>query len=115
MSSPGEIRAALAALRSGARAITAEQCQELLDAVEQMFDALSAAPRGGDPIASGVWYNHDRGPALARLADALTAPAPSNTPAAPGTNAVQTLAQQRAHDASIARALHQSLLAGRED
>ena len=115
MSSAGEIRAALSALRSGARAITAEECHELLGAVEQMFDALSAAPRGADPIAAGVWYNHDRGPALARLADALAAADAGNAPAAAGTSAIQTLAQQRAQDASIARALHQSLLTGRGD
>lgn len=100
MSSNREILAALARLKSGAVALTAEQYQDLLEAVEQAAHALIMAPRGTDPVATGLWYNHERSPALARLADAL----------APQSAASQALAQTQLSDREVARELHRALL-----
>jgi hypothetical protein len=102
MSSNREIRAALARLQSGEAALSAEQYQQLLEALEQMFEALVLAPKGTDPVATGVWYNHERKPALARLADALS-------PQANG-HASQKLADQQLSDREVIRELHRSLL-----
>ena len=102
MSSNREIRAALARLKSGAATLTAEQYHELLEAVEQTFEALVLAPKGTDPVATGVWYNHERKPALARLADALSPQA--------DRNAAQKLVDQQLSDREVIRELHQSLL-----
>ena len=102
MSSNREIRAGLARLKSGAATLTAEQYHELLEAVEQIFEALALAPKGTDPVATGVWYNHERKPALARLADAVSPQA--------DTNAAQKLVDQQLSDREVIRELHQSLL-----
>ncbi len=102
MSSNREIRAGLARLKSGAATLTAEQYHELLEAVEQIFEALALAPKGTDPVATGVWYNHERKPALARLADAVSPQA--------DTNAAQKLVDQQLIDREVIRELHQSLL-----
>ena len=102
MQSNREIRATLARLKSGEEILSAEQYHELLEAVEQVFEALALAPKGADPAAAGVWYNHERKPALARLADALS----------PRTDgyAVQRLADQQLSDREVIRELQQSLL-----
>ena len=102
MSSNREIRAGLARLKSGAATLTAEQYHELLEAVEQIFEALALAPKGTDPVATGVWYNHERKPALARLADAVSPQADAN--------AAQKLVDQQLIDREVIRELHQSLL-----
>jgi hypothetical protein len=102
MSSKREIRAALARLKSGDVTLSPHQYHELLAALEQLFEALVLAPKGTDPVATAVWYNHERRPALARLADAVS----------PQTdrNAVQTLADQQRSDRDVIRELHRSLL-----
>jgi hypothetical protein len=102
MSSNREIRAALVRLKSGEAVLSAEQYHQLLEAVEQVFEALVLAPKGADPVATGVWYNHERKPALARLADAVL-------PQANG-HAAQRLADQQLSDREVIRELHQSLL-----
>jgi hypothetical protein len=102
MSSRREIRAGLARLKSGDATLSPHEYQDLLEAVEQVFEALVLAPKGSDPVATAVWYNHERRPALARLADALS-------PQADG-HAAQTLADQQLSDREIIRELHQSLL-----
>ncbi|HEX3801523.1 MAG TPA: hypothetical protein VHV75_01670 [Solirubrobacteraceae bacterium] len=102
MSSHREILAALERLKSGAATLTSEQYVGLLEAVEQAAEALFTAPRGADPVAAGLWYNHERAPALARLGDALTTHQDDV--------AVRGLAQQQQRDGEIARQLHQSLL-----
>ncbi|HTW11801.1 MAG TPA: hypothetical protein VME01_03580 [Solirubrobacteraceae bacterium] len=98
-----EILAALERLKSGASALTSEQYLTLLQAIEQAAEALHAAPRGSDPVATGLWWNHERTPALARLADALV-PHPRGAATAASGGPLP------ADDASVARALHQSLL-----
>jgi hypothetical protein len=40
-------------------------------ALAEVVRVLDSAPRGNSPVATGVWFNHERGPALARLSDAL--------------------------------------------
>ena len=102
MNSNREIRAALGRLKSGEAALSAEEYHELLETLEQMFEALALAPKGGDPVATGVWYNHERKPALARLADALS----------PSTDgyAARRLANQQLSDREVIRELHRSLL-----
>src|ERR1700749_364297 len=102
MSSNREIRVALARLKSGEDALSAEQYHELLEAVEQGFEALVLAPKGADPVAAGVWYNHERKPALARLPDALSARTDGYAP--------QRLANQQLSDREVIRELHQSLI-----
>ncbi len=102
MSSKREIRAALARLRSGEVSLDSHQYHELLVALEQVYEALALAPKGSDPVATAVWYNHERGPALARLADALAPPAQRD--------AAQTLADQQRSDREIVRQLHRSLI-----
>lgn len=71
MSPPHQTLAAISRLKSGEAALSSEQYVELLGAVEQAVQALLLAPAGSDPVATGFWYNHERAPALARLADAL--------------------------------------------
>ena len=102
MSSKPEIRTALARLKTGEVALGPHEYHELLEALEQMYEALALAPKGSDPVATGVWYNHERGPALARLADALS---PSATP-----DAARTLADQQLSDREVIRELHQALI-----
>ena len=102
MSQHREILAALERLKSGSVQLNSEQYLALLEAVEQAAEALFNAPRGGDSAAAGVWYNHERAPALAHLADALT-------PHSEGGN-VRELAQRQRTDQEIARELHRSLL-----
>lgn len=102
MSSKREIRAALARLKSGQVLLSSEQYHELLEAVEQLFEALALAPKGSDPVATAVWYNHERRPALARLADAVAPQA--------GASATHTLAERQRSDADVVRELHQSLM-----
>jgi hypothetical protein len=102
MSSHRKILAALQRLKSGGETPTSEQYVAILDAVEQAVEVLYAAPRGSDPIATGLWYNHERAPALARLADALTS----------HKDATSQLAHEheRQSDREVVRALQQSLL-----
>jgi hypothetical protein len=100
MSSHRKILAALQRLKSGGTKPTPEQYVAILDAVEQAVEVLYAAPRGSDPIATGLWYNHERAPALARLADALTSQ----------NQATSDLENQRQSDREVVRALQQSLL-----
>lgn len=102
MSSKREVRAALGRLKSGEVQLSPEQYYELLEAVEQMFEALVLAPKGADPVATAVWYNHERKPALAQLADALASH--------PEGNAAERLAAQQLSDREVARQLHRSLL-----
>jgi hypothetical protein len=102
MSHHREILAALAKLKSGTTALTSEQYSALLEAIEQAAEALHVAPRGSDPIATGLWWNHERAPALARLADVLSPRAST----IPGDKA----GPPEATDAQVVRALHQSLL-----
>jgi hypothetical protein len=114
MSSHRKILAALQRLKSGGAKPTPEQYLAILDAVEQAVEVLYAAPRGSDPIATGLWYNHERAPALARLADALT----SHNAASTSHNAAMTargaatseLERERQSDREVVRALQQSLL-----
>ncbi len=102
MSSHREILAALERLKSGATTLTSDQYLRLLEAVEQAAEALFAAPRSPDPVAAGLWYNHERAPALSRLADALIAHEDNA--------AVRGLTQEQQRDSEVARLLHQSLL-----
>src|ERR1700761_8871504 len=119
MSSHRKILAALQRLKSGAVQPTPEQYVAILDAVEQAVEVLYAAPRGSDPIATGLWYNHERAPALARLADALTshnAAPTSHNVALSSRNAAMTargtatteLERERQSDREVVRALQQS-------
>ncbi len=71
VSSKREARATLARLKAGDIALGPHEYHELLEAVEQAFEALELAPSGSDPAATALWYDHAREPALARLADAL--------------------------------------------
>jgi hypothetical protein len=105
MSMHRETIVALRRLKSGETELTSEQYVELLDAVEQAVKALFQAPSGNDPVATGLWYNHDRAPALARLADALA-------PEEHG-GASLALAQQQLSDRQVLRELHQALLTPR--
>jgi hypothetical protein len=41
-------------LKAGEAALSAEQYHRLLEAVEQVFEALVLAPKGTDPVATGV-------------------------------------------------------------
>ncbi len=97
-----EILAALERLKSGGAVLSDEQYTAFLDAVAQAVEALSLAPHGSDPIATGLWHNHERTPALARLRDALSPPQ--------GTIALERLAEQRRGDREVVRALHRALL-----
>jgi len=76
MSHHREILSALQKLKSGEGKLTTEQYVGVLEAIEQAAQALHTAPRGSDPVATGVWWNHERTPAMARLADALAAHEP---------------------------------------
>src|ERR1700722_8428165 len=93
---------ALSRLKSGEAELSPEQYFELLEAVEQAVQALLLAPSGADPVATGVWYSHDRAPALARLADALA-------PHEQG-GASEALAQQQLNDREVLQELHEALL-----
>jgi hypothetical protein len=113
MSSHRKILAALQRLKSGGAQPTPEQYVAILDAVEQAVEVLYAAPRGSDPIATGLWYNHERAPALARLADALTSHNDALTQRSPGLgshgSATSELERERQSDREVVRALQQSL------
>ncbi len=102
MSSKREVRAALVGLKSGDVTLSPHQYHELLAAAEQLFEALVLAPKGSDPMATAVWYNHERHPALARLADAVSPQTDAN--------AVWRLADQQRSDRDVIRELHRSLL-----
>jgi hypothetical protein len=102
MSSHRETLVALSRLKSGEAELTSEQYVELLEAVEQAVQVLLLAPSGSDSVATGLWYNHERAPALARLADAL---APDQ---AGGASA--TLAEQQLSDRQVLLELHEALL-----
>jgi hypothetical protein len=93
--------AALEKLKSGAVSLDSEDYLALLEAIEQATEALHAAPRKADQVALGLWYNHERAPALARLADALQ---PHRV-----QSAVDLLAADLNSDVMAARALQQSL------
>lgn len=75
---------AIARLKTGEDELSSEQYVQLLDAVEEAVRALVLAPTGGDPVATGLWYNHERAPALSRLADALASKPYGVVAAAPG-------------------------------
>jgi hypothetical protein len=92
---------ALSRLKSGEAELSPEQYFELLEAVEQAVHALPLAPSGSDPVATGLWYNHERAPALARLADAL-APQESRASDAP--------ADEQPSDHQVLLELHAALL-----
>jgi hypothetical protein len=94
---------ALSKLKSGEAELSPEQYFELLEAVEQAVKALLLAPSGAEPVATGLWYNHERAPALARLADALVAPQEQG-------GASEALAQQQLSDREVLQELHQALL-----
>jgi hypothetical protein len=66
-----EIVAALEQWSAGNLTLTAEQQQGVTAALVELVRVLDAAPSGADRIASGVWFLHERRPALARLSDAL--------------------------------------------
>ncbi|MGH2863326.1 MAG: hypothetical protein ACRDLT_17750 [Solirubrobacteraceae bacterium] len=102
MSSHHDTLAALSRLKSGEAELTSEQYLELLGAIEQAVQALLFAPSGADPLATGLWYNHDRAPALARLADALA-------PEEHG-GASQALANEQLSDREVLQELHAALL-----
>jgi|SRR5579863_2827869 len=106
MSSKREVRAALERLKTGAVTLSAHEYHELLEALEQVFEALVLAPKGSDPVATAVWYNHERRPALARLADALS---PQQVP----ESTARALEHQELSDREVLRDLHQSLLDNR--
>jgi len=83
--------------------MSSDQYLAVLEAIEQASEALHSAPRGSDPVANGIWWNHERTPALARLADALTPHPDAGAGAASERSA-------RSDDAQVIRELHQSLL-----
>lgn len=106
---------ALDRLRTGAVSLTSEQYVKLLDAIEHASSVLHLAPRGSDPVASGVWYHHERGPALAKLADALPVKHQQGTETGatgtsnPADSAGRRHADQVNDDAAVIRALQDSL------
>jgi hypothetical protein len=102
MSTHRETLIALSRLKSGETELSHEQYVELLEAVEQAIQALLLAPGGSDPVATGLWYNHNRAPALARLADALG-------PRHRG-DATRELAEQQMSDREVLKELHAALL-----
>jgi hypothetical protein len=102
MSSHREALAAISRLKSGETELTPGQYLELLEAVEQAVHALLRAPSGSDPVATGLWYNHERAPALARLADALAADESGD--------AAEALAHKQLSDREVLVELHQALL-----
>lgn len=93
---------ALSRLKNGETELSSEQYLELLEAVEQTVQALQLAPTGADPVATGLWYNHERTPALARLAAALS-------PEERGDSS-QELADQQLSDREVLMELHAALL-----
>ena len=93
---------ALSRLKSGEAELSPEQYFELLEAVEQAVQALLLAPSGSDPVATGLWYNHERVPALARLADAL---APQESRASSDASA-----DEQPSDRQVLLELHAALL-----
>ena len=97
-----ETLVALSRLKSGETELGAEQYFELLEAVEQAVHALVLAPTGSNPVATGLWYNHERAPALARLAEAL---APEQYGAA-----AEAPADQQLSDREVLLELHAALL-----
>ncbi len=102
MTSHRDTLVAISRLKSGETALTSEQYVELLEAVEQAVQALLLAPSGIDPVATGVWYHHERAPALSRLADAL---APDEHRAAS-----QPREDQQLSDREVLLELHEALL-----
>lgn len=94
---------AIARLRSGEDELSSEQYMELLEAVETAARALVVAPSGTDPVATGLWYNHERTPALARLAGALSPNRYAGTDSA---------ADPLTSDREVLRELHAALLKG---
>lgn len=102
MSSYHDTLAAISRLKSGEVALSAEQYLELLEAIEKAVQALLLAPSGTDPVATGLWYRHERAPALAQLADAL----------APGERIMTGPAQpaEQLSDREVLRELHEALL-----
>jgi hypothetical protein len=101
MSSHRDTLVALSRLKSGEAELSPEQYFELLEAVEQTVQALLLAPSGSDPVATGLWYNHERAPALARLADAL---APQES------RASDALVNEQPSDRQVLLELHAALL-----
>ena len=114
MSSHRDALVALSRLKSGEAKLTSEQYLELLEAVEQAVQVLLLAPRGSDPVATGLWYNHERAPALVRLADALAPQAVSVTPQQQTPQALNAAPEartsQQPSDREVLRELHQALL-----
>jgi hypothetical protein len=102
MTPHSETLAAIARLKSGEDELSSEQYLELLEAVEDAVQALILAPSGTDPLATGLWYNHERAPALARLADAL---APRH-----GGDASDQLLEEQMSDREVLLELHAALL-----
>lgn len=92
-----EIVSALEQWGLGTLALPPEQRQAVTEALAEVVRVLDGAPRGTDPIALGIWFNHERAPALARLSDALH---PHQQGAA---------LQELQRDQEIARALQQAL------
>jgi len=107
MTSYRDILSAIARLKSGEEVLSSESYLELLEALEQAVQALVLAPTGVNPTATGLWYNHERAPALARLAKALT-------PAQHGRGS-QIPADQPPSDREVLRELHEALLANSAD
>jgi hypothetical protein len=103
MTSHRDILSAIALLKSGEDELSSERYVELLEALEQAVQALVLAPRGTDPTATGLWYNHERAPALARLAEALT---PSQH-----DRRSQVTTDQGPSDREVLTELHEALLA----
>jgi hypothetical protein len=97
-----ETLAAIARLKSGEDELSSEQYMELLEAIEEAVQALVLAPSGTNPVATGLWYNHERGPALARLADALAPRLHSD--------ASEELADEQMSDREVLLELHAALL-----
>ena len=102
MTSHHDTLAAISRLKSGEAVLSSEQYLELLEALEQAVQSLLLAPSGTDPVATGVWYHHERAPALARLADAL---APGERDFTPHAEPSQQLS-----DREVLRELHEALL-----
>ncbi len=63
---------------------------------------LLTAPKGHDAVANGIWYHHERTPAIRRLADALSS----------SHGQAVEVPSFEPDDQDIARQLHQSLLHG---
>jgi hypothetical protein len=100
-----EIVTALHQWGTGKLPLTDEQREQVLAALVEVVRVLDGAPSGSNGVATGVWFNHERSPALARLSDALH---PHHQGAA-----LQRHAERLQSDHELITALQQALARGR--